>query len=504
MGYTLSKGEVDIRLKKIRGRQVTKKVNMEKVKNEEERKESETTFQEKAAILESIPENSNECWTHLKSCIQITAEEIIEYTEGVRIKKPWGVTGKMWEKMEERRIWKNINTEEAIEDEAAVSQDEKGFSILREEAELALREIKNGKATGVDGIPIELVKCLMDKQLEEEQFGFRKAKEEEMILRDMLLELSDNCEQYGMKINANKTNTMVIGRKVKKVNLRILKEAVEQINSFKYLGCTIRSSMSCCQEVKRTMDQHLTGTQREPFLSCGQHATGSPLRQHRIAHDKRQTPSPMDGRYSLSSLGFSEPTSFYRRPPMTTGSLDRPPWNVAKRHWMASAMAPETDLFGGRSFASDRQGSLGGNCRSRNGIWISVGCKDRSLVIKRRELLDSQKFLAQSSCSTNEKATEASFIVSYRMAQAGESHKIAKKLIKPCAIDMVKCMINEKEAKQLSFMPLSNDTVARRSQDMAAYVKEELNRRLRSCQFALEIDESSDVVDLAVVLVFVR
>ncbi|KAJ4437767.1 hypothetical protein ANN_13705 [Periplaneta americana] len=52
--------------------------------------------------------------------------------------------------------------------------------------------------------------------------------EEEMVLRDMLLELNDSCEQYEMKINANKTKTMVIGRKIKKVNLRILNEAVEQ------------------------------------------------------------------------------------------------------------------------------------------------------------------------------------------------------------------------------------------------------------------------------------
>ncbi|KAJ4443415.1 hypothetical protein ANN_05083 [Periplaneta americana] len=73
-------------------------------------------------------------------------------------------------------------------------------------------------------------------------------KKEEMILKDMLLELSDSCEQYGMKINANKTKTMVIGRKVKKVNLRILNAAVEQVDSSKYLGCTISSNMSCCQE----------------------------------------------------------------------------------------------------------------------------------------------------------------------------------------------------------------------------------------------------------------
>ncbi|KAJ4442714.1 hypothetical protein ANN_04305 [Periplaneta americana] len=41
--------------------------------------------------------------------------------------------------------------------------------------------------------------------------------EEEMMLRDMLLELNDSCEQYGMKINANKTKTTFIERKVKKL-----------------------------------------------------------------------------------------------------------------------------------------------------------------------------------------------------------------------------------------------------------------------------------------------
>ncbi|KAJ4433240.1 hypothetical protein ANN_15499 [Periplaneta americana] len=65
-------------------------------------------------------------------------------------------------------------------------------------------------------------------------------------------------------------------------------------------------------------------------------------------------------------------------PPGTTDSLDRPPWNVAKRRWMASATSTRGRPSRGRSFASDRQGSLGRICRSRNGIWISVVCRDRS------------------------------------------------------------------------------------------------------------------------------
>ncbi|KAJ4448575.1 hypothetical protein ANN_10593 [Periplaneta americana] len=64
--------------------------------------------------------------------------------------------------------------------------------------------------------------------------GKRVEWKEEMILRDMLLELNDSCEQYGMKVNSNKTKTMVKERKMKKVNLRILNEAVEQVDSGVY------------------------------------------------------------------------------------------------------------------------------------------------------------------------------------------------------------------------------------------------------------------------------
>ena len=67
----------------------------------------------------------------------------------------------------------------------------------------------------------------------------------------MLMELNDRCEDYGLKININKTKAMVIGRKPKKIDIRIKDESIEQMDSFKYLGCNISSSMNCCQEVNR-------------------------------------------------------------------------------------------------------------------------------------------------------------------------------------------------------------------------------------------------------------
>ena len=105
-------GEVDTRLKRLRGRQVTKKFDTGKLKNEDEGRKFQGNFEEKATNLETPSGNSNEHRIHLKRCIQITAEETIGYKESKNVKKPW-VTGKMLEKMEERSKWKNINTEEA-------------------------------------------------------------------------------------------------------------------------------------------------------------------------------------------------------------------------------------------------------------------------------------------------------------------------------------------------------------------------------------------------------
>ena len=55
----------------------------------------------------------------------------------------------------------------------------------------------------------------------------------------------------GMKINISKTKATVIRRKPKKIHIRIKSESIEQVDSFKYLGCNISSSMNCCQEVKQ-------------------------------------------------------------------------------------------------------------------------------------------------------------------------------------------------------------------------------------------------------------
>ena len=61
------------------------------------------------------------------------------------------------------------------------------------------------------------------------------------MLKNILMELNDRCENYGMKININKTKAMVIGRKPKKTDMRT-DESIEQVDRLKYLGCYINSN----------------------------------------------------------------------------------------------------------------------------------------------------------------------------------------------------------------------------------------------------------------------
>jgi len=81
----------------------------------------------------------------------------------------------------------------------------------------------------------------------------------------------------------------------------------------------------------------------------------------------------------------------------------------------------------------------------------------------------------------NENALKAS----YRIAPKGEAHTIAETLIKPCVIDIATCMLDDKSAKHLSIIPLSNNTVARRIDDLATNIAETLVSHIKYSKFSL-------------------
>ena len=55
--------------------------------------------------------------------------------------------------------------------------------------------------------------------------------EDERMLKNMLMELNERCEDYGMKININKTKVMVIERNPKKID-RLYELKVNPLNKW--------------------------------------------------------------------------------------------------------------------------------------------------------------------------------------------------------------------------------------------------------------------------------
>jgi len=98
----------------------------------------------------------------------------------------------------------------------------------------------------------------------------------------------------------------------------------------------------------------------------------------------------------------------------------------------------------------------------------------------------------------------ASYQVSYRIAKCKKPHTIGETLILPAAIDMAKIMFGESYAKQLQQIPLADNTVGRRIDDISEDICDQLVSRLRTSKFAIQVDEATDVAKDAHLIAYVR
>ena len=96
-------------------------------------------------------------------------------------------------------------------------------------------------------------------------------------------------------------------------------------------------------------------------------------------------------------------------------------------------------------------------------------------------------------------------MVAQRIAKCKKAHTIAEKLILPAAVDMCEAMLGTEAANNLKSVPLSNDTVRRRIDDLSAEILSQLLDRLRSSDhFSIQLDESTDIASAAQLIALVR
>ncbi|XP_066983788.1 protein FAM200C-like [Macrobrachium rosenbergii] len=75
----------------------------------------------------------------------------------------------------------------------------------------------------------------------------------------------------------------------------------------------------------------------------------------------------------------------------------------------------------------------------------------------------------------------------------------------PAALDMVSTILGDAAVKKIQTIPLSDNTINRRIQEMSGDIKEQVVAAIKeSGKFSLQLDESTDVSDDAQLLVYVR
>ncbi|KAM3868917.1 zinc finger BED domain-containing protein 5-like [Diretmus argenteus] len=113
-----------------------------------------------------------------------------------------------------------------------------------------------------------------------------------------------------------------------------------------------------------------------------------------------------------------------------------------------------------------------------------------------------KRFVKTASVSSN--AQLASYKVAYRVAQCKKPHTIAEELLLPAAMDMVSCMVDEKTAQKLKAIPLSDNTIARRIDDLSNDIEEQLAEKIKDKRFALQVDEATDSNKDCLLIAYVR
>uniref|UniRef100_A0A0L8G0L3 DUF4371 domain-containing protein n=1 Tax=Octopus bimaculoides TaxID=37653 RepID=A0A0L8G0L3_OCTBM len=106
------------------------------------------------------------------------------------------------------------------------------------------------------------------------------------------------------------------------------------------------------------------------------------------------------------------------------------------------------------------------------------------------------------SITSNYKLLRASYLVILRVARAKKAHNIAEELVLPCA--MCEAILDGKCAAKLKAVPLSDNTIARRIEDMSKDIKSQLSDRVKISFFALQLDESTDITSESQLMVYVQ
>lgn len=132
---------------------------------------------------------------------------------------------------------------------------------------------------------------------------------------------------------------------------------------------------------------------------------------------------------------------------------------------------------------------------------------DKPLDYFKRLLNDNkqQRLSFEKKVKVAEKAQEASYLVAELIAKNMKPHTIAESLILPSCCAIVRTMFGAEAEKEVKKIPLSDNTISRRIQEMSSDIEKSVCELVKEKgMYALQVDESTDVAGKAQLLVFIR
>jgi len=112
--------------------------------------------------------------------------------------------------------------------------------ILQAMMKKALENVKGEVA--VDGLTINNLRFAGDIDL---------VSESPQQLQKLTTEVNKSSKRFGLRINEQKTKTMVIGKKHEDINIQLWNSTLEQVEDFVYLGSLLTEDEKCEKDMRR-------------------------------------------------------------------------------------------------------------------------------------------------------------------------------------------------------------------------------------------------------------
>ncbi|XP_056637680.1 SCAN domain-containing protein 3-like [Diorhabda sublineata] len=135
---------------------------------------------------------------------------------------------------------------------------------------------------------------------------------------------------------------------------------------------------------------------------------------------------------------------------------------------------------------------------------LSLLTKDKSYFERSLSSKIKQVKVFDKQVCVSEKARVASYEIAEMIAVNLKPHNLAEEIILPACRKIVKTMIGGSADIDICKIPLSNDTINRRIEDMSENIEQNTEKTLANSKFALQVDETTDIIGNAQLIAFVR